>query len=113
MEHLPSIVVTEVSYIPKGLTTYTVIDSSKYIIEEANCEAKIVFLEDLNLELEDRPDAVKITYSGGYTSEDVDKDIIIALKLHLGYLYDNRASENKRFPTSAEILLSHYKVYNL
>lgn len=113
LENPPNYVISKVSYIAKGTSVYVEIPTNRYQVKNVDFDATLEFLTDDIYDLAERSDAIKVEYESGYTLDDIPQDILIAIRLQLAYLYDNRASENKRFNTSAEVLLYPFRLYNL
>jgi uncharacterized phiE125 gp8 family phage protein len=63
---------------------------------------------------DERTDAVTIEFNVGFgtTADDVPSDIKAAMKLIIGYLYENREDTVKSLPSASEYLLKPYKVFS-
>lgn len=107
--------ITSLSYIAYGGTTYTAITSTNYLLNNSSIEPTIEWInESYTLpQLANRHDAIKVIYSGGFTSSTLPENVQTAILLKLNTLYDVRAEENKRWLTSAEYLLMPYRIYNV
>lgn len=103
------------SYMAYGETSYTTISSTKYILNNANIEPTVEWIDSTYTlpTLAVRHDAVKVVYSGGFTALTLPENVKTAVLLKLNTLYDNRVEENKRWMTSAEYLLMPYRIYNI
>lgn len=96
-----------------GETIYTEINSTNYILNNSVIEPTVQWLDYTLPQLAKRHDAVKVEYTGGYTSSTLPSVVKTAIMLKLNTLYDTRSEENKRFLTSAEYLLMPYRIFNL
>jgi hypothetical protein len=107
--------ITSISYLAYGETTYTVIEDTKYILNNSAIESKVEWIDSAYAlpTLAKRHDAIKIIYSGGYIDATLPSIVKTAILLKLNSLYDVRAEENKRWLTSAEYLLMPYRIYNV
>lgn len=115
LPNAPIEAITSLSYIAYGGTTYTTIADTNYLLNNSTIEPTIEWInESYTLpQLANRHDAVKVIYSGGFTSSTLPENVQTAILLKLNTLYDVRSDENKRWMTSAEYLLMPYRIYNL
>lgn len=112
LPNAPISTITSLSYIAEGASTYTLINSSNYLLNNGNIEPTLQFINDYELPvLAKRMDAIKVVYAGGF--EVLPENVNTAIMLKLNSLYDNRAEESKRFLTTAEYLLMPYRIYNV
>lgn len=59
----------------------------------------------------DGPGAVTITYTAGYTT--IPPDLIAAMKLIVGELYERRENHVKQLPTAVEHILNMYRLWQI
>lgn len=111
---IPCVPMSDFKLYYKTDTDYVEISSADYVIDYTCIEPKVVFLDGVVIPtLLNRPDAVKATYTGGFTTSTIPSSVKIAILMKVASLYDNRAEENKRFATTADVLLNAYKVYTV
>ena len=105
--------IESIEYIAYGETEYTLLDDSKYQLNPTGIEGALDWMDSTYSfpSLADRFDAIKVSYTAGF--EILPENVKTAILLKLNSLYDNRVDENKRFATTAEYLLTPYKIYSL
>ena len=115
LPNAPIEAITSISYLAYGETTYTVIADTKYLLNNSAIEPTVEWIDSTYTlpMLAKRHDAIKVVYSGGYTSSTLPEPVQTAILMKLNSLYDVRAEENKRWLTSAEYLLMPYRIYNV
>lgn len=107
--------ITSLSYMAYGETDYTTIPDTKYILNNTNIEPAIEWIDSTYTlpQLAVRHDAIKVSYSGGYTEDTIPENVKTAILMKLNSLYDVRSDENKRWLTTSEYLLMPYRIYNV
>jgi uncharacterized phiE125 gp8 family phage protein len=89
------------------LTTFT--DYATDLIAD---RARIVINSGVTIpDTYDRPNAVAVTYTAGFAT--IPDDIIAAMKLIVGELFEKRENTVKQLPTAAEWLLAPYKLWQI
>jgi len=84
----PATAITSVSYYPANSETLTVLPSSQYIAV-TSYEPGMVYLKEGYEwpELSERPDAVQVTFTAGYTLQDIPKSVKQAILLLCRFYY--------------------------
>lgn len=114
LENTPADYFTKLSVILKGESTYTELPKEKFQVENT-VDAKIEIIDSTYVlpAIENRSNAVKLEYSGGYSSLSLPESIKTAMLLKIACLYDERAEDSKRWLTTAEALLMPHRVFNV
>lgn len=114
LHRTPLVSVESISYYANGETSLTVIDPADYIVVTGYEPGLIKITGDLPT-LADRPDAIQIEFTAGYSTADLVPAIQKhAIKLLVDHLYDQRApvafASCQNLPFSLETFISNQKV---
>jgi uncharacterized phiE125 gp8 family phage protein len=107
----PLVAVESVKYYDAGGTLQT-LDSDDYYVDDTTTPGRVVPVTTWP-STQCRPAAVQVTYTAGFGAKaDVPADLIAALKLIVGHLFENReatsAADLKVVPMAVESLLLEY-----
>lgn len=114
LENPPITSIVSVEYKVYGSNSYTAITDTNYNLNTNSIKPCVEFIENYvfpRLALVN--DAVRVVYVAGYDSDTLPQLVKIAILLKCSSFYDNRMEENKRFTTSAELLLMKYKIFSI
>lgn len=90
LQKYPLTAISSIKYYPSGSTTLTTLAPSNYEIDLTSYPGRIKFIEDLPDLNEDKLNRILVTFTCGYAdAASVPADIIAALKLMIGHLFEN------------------------
>lgn len=115
----PLIGVTSVEYYADGESTLTTLDSAKYVVDTISEPGRIQLDEDEDWpDLENRINAVKITYTAGWVdAASVPQSVKQALLMAVGHWYEQRSAVNvgnisTEVPMTTRHLLAKHKAFS-
>lgn len=104
--------VTAITHIKYYNTSNVLTTFTDYTADLVSDRARIVLSDGITEpDTYDRPNAVIVTYTAGYTT--IPDDIIAAMKLIIGELFEKRENTIKSLPSAAEYLLAPYKLWQI
>ena len=89
--------------------------ASAYHVDNVMDRARIMLDEDADWpDTEDKPNAIKITYTAGYANAAaVPAQLKYAMLLMIGEMYERRENHVKNLPTAVEHLMFPYKLHSM
>lgn len=84
--------------------------TSDYTLLLGTNKPRVYAPNGLTFENDVTPYQISVTYTAGNATGATPKDIIVAIMLICGDMYENRMDSVKQLPTAAEVLLSSYVV---
>jgi uncharacterized phiE125 gp8 family phage protein len=111
---------TKIEYMVDG--SYVLLASTEYDLAQGGIFGKIDGIDLSESDYDIHPEAIKITFVAGYgtTAADIPADIIMAIKTHVGYLYENRGDcvdinefENMLLPLTCQLVYKNNRIINL
>jgi hypothetical protein len=104
--------VTAVAHIKYYNTANVLTTFTDYEVDLVMDRARIVINSGVTIpDTYDRPNTLAVTYTAGFAT--IPDDIIAAMKLIVGELFEKRENTVKQLPTAAEWLLAPYKLWQI
>lgn len=101
--------VTSIQYYDEENEIQT-LDTSKYYVQINDGICRIMMLSDQTFpEKATRPDAVKINFTCGYTSQTIPALIKHAIIMHVTYWFNNPEEVGRSYPTSFDRVINQYR----
>lgn len=89
----PLITLGFVQYIAPGDLTYTTLAATKYTFDASGGRIEMLEIPSIEPQI----NAVKVTFSAGYTDKTCPEDLMVALRLKMTKMYQNREDRAERY----------------
>lgn len=100
IDRFPVTALTTVEYIAAGGSSYSTLASTEYNVDLTGGRIEIITAPGI----EEQVNAVKVTFTAGYTEDTCPADVILALRLRLAGRYGNREDYCQKFTMAAEFI---------